>query len=70
MKTESTTENDWPSESEQRAYWEKHDIGGNVLPDRVLANEDRYNDFLPRRDSRLSERLISRDRDDRDFYDW
>ena len=32
----------WATAEEQRAYWEKNDLGGNVLPDRIEANEDRY----------------------------
>ena len=32
----------WPSVEEQQAYWEKHDHGGNVLPDRIASNHDRY----------------------------
>lgn len=33
---------DWPSVEEQQAYWRDKDIGGNVLPDRVQANHDTY----------------------------
>lgn len=32
----------WPTIEEQKAYWEAKDIGGNVLPDRVEANQSQY----------------------------
>lgn len=32
----------WPKVEEQRAYWEAKDHGGNILPDRVAANESQY----------------------------
>lgn len=32
----------WPTIEAQKAYWETKDIGGNVLPDRVAANESQY----------------------------
>lgn len=32
----------FPSIQTQIAYWEKHDTGGNVLPDRIEANEEHW----------------------------
>ena len=30
----------YPSIEEQKAYWKQRDIGGNILPDRIEANND------------------------------
>jgi hypothetical protein len=37
----------WPTKEEVLEYWRIHDAGGNVIPDRVEANEDRYRDYEP-----------------------
>ena len=40
---ESTeTDGAWPSIESQLEYWKTHDHGGNVLPCRIEANEERY----------------------------
>lgn len=33
----------WPTKEEVLEYWRIHDAGGNIVPDRVEANKDRYN---------------------------
>jgi hypothetical protein len=40
--TTSLPQEQWPSIEEQMKYWEMHDAGGNVIPDRIAANEEQY----------------------------
>lgn len=39
---QSTVPKNWPTVAEQEAYWREKDHGGNFIPDRVKANEERY----------------------------
>jgi hypothetical protein len=32
----------WPTIQQQIDYWKTHDEGGNILPDRIAANEEHY----------------------------